>query len=94
MHKKANRAWTAAENNRILTLREKGWTIAQIADDLGGSYDTVYRKVRFGKIRASANKKKRACMCCGAVFVSSGNGNRLCSYCRLKDSIIVSQAAG
>ncbi|SOC09625.1 hypothetical protein SAMN05877831_107163 [Rhodobacter maris] len=30
------------------------------------------------------NERPRACLCCGASFISSGFGHRLCTTCRAK----------
>ncbi len=37
---------------------------------------------------AKAKRGPRPCMCCGAIFQSSGIHNRLCDHCRRREDVL------
>lgn len=63
-----------------------------IAQQVGRGESTVrahIKRLGLTRPRLRTRKTKRECMCCGRVFLSWGNGNRLCSECREKSPTIL-----
>lgn len=73
--------YSAAEDERIRTLRAAGNKVRDIAQALGRSEESVSSRMRWID-GVGGQSSKRKCLCCGRTFPSEGPHNRLCGSCR------------
>lgn len=74
--------WTPTEDAELKAYHARGLTAYAISRRMDRPESSVRSRL------ASLEKKKttRPCMCCRREFTSEGSHNRLCSFCRPKNT--------
>lgn len=75
--------WTDIEDGLLRGYIAEGIGPCAAARRLSRPESSVYRRIE--TLNLKVKKQQRACMCCGATFMSDGPHNRLCGRCRTKE---------
>lgn len=76
--------WTKPQLAKLMKLRLEGMGPDLIAKEINLSKGVVENRLRRIENRAkpTSESKTRYCMNCRRSFLSKGNHNRLCAYCK------------
>jgi hypothetical protein len=85
------RRFTPEQDERIFRLSAEGVGWQEIGRQLGTSARSCYLRHRKNLKEQQESPERfetRICLRCRAAFQSSGPGNRLCSKCRLGNTVV------